>query len=199
MVRTKMDKGIVQRIYHQISGLQAEQQISSLGQGCVNDRQKNRSTKICSVCPHTHTAHVPVKSLRTDRLQLIPLLPPRPPTRILQTHPIGDGVLLARHAPPRPPNVLLLPVVRQIIDLPLRLGLAGGVVRHGVRDGDEEDREVARQRRGHGHHEGQRGERRRGRLSCLCVYVCVLCGMSKETCVCCVYSLLQKSWVGAPA
>ena len=43
---------------------------------------------------------VPVERLWTDGGKVIPLLPPRPPTGVLKTHAVGDGVLLAGHAAP---------------------------------------------------------------------------------------------------
>jgi hypothetical protein len=58
----------------------------------------------------------PIQRLRTDRLELVPLFPPRPPTSILQPDPIGDLVLVSRHRPPTRPDVFLGPIVREIVD-----------------------------------------------------------------------------------
>ena len=87
---------------------------------------------------------VPVKGFRTDGLKLVPLLPPRPPARVLKTHAVGDGVLLAGHAAPRAPYGLIFPVMGEVVDLAFWLSVERGVIRDGVvSDGDEEDGEIA--------------------------------------------------------
>lgn len=59
----------------------------------------------------------PIKSLWRDSLEIIALFPPGAPARVLQTNAVGDFVFLAGHVPPGAPDVLLLPVVGEIVDL----------------------------------------------------------------------------------
>lgn len=100
----------------------------------------------------------PVKGLGGDGLELIALLPPCSPRGVLETSAVCDGILLASHVPPGPPDILLLPLVREIIDLAAGKGDEGGVVWDciGV-DGDEENGEIV------SHGEGREGKGRRER------------------------------------
>lgn len=66
--------------------------------------------------------HEPVKSLWTDSLQLISLLPPRPPTRVFQTHTVCNGIFLASHITPGLPYILFSPFMGKIVDLALGKG-----------------------------------------------------------------------------
>lgn len=72
----------------------------------------------------------PVERLWRDGLELVALLPPRPPARILKPQSIRDFVLLAGHVPPRAPDILLLPVVGKVVDLATRHHREDVVVRY---------------------------------------------------------------------
>jgi hypothetical protein len=79
---------------------------------------------VCLSLSHTHAVttsparpplNSPIKRLRTDRLQLVPLFPPGPPTGILEPDPIGDLVLVTSHRPPTRPDVLFRPIVGEVV------------------------------------------------------------------------------------
>ena len=102
----------------------------------------------------------PVEGLWTDSLELIPLLPPGAPAGVLETHAVGDGILLAGHAAPLALYILLLPIMREVVDLALWLGVEGGVVWDGVVGyGDKEDGEITGEGGRDGHGGQRRGER----------------------------------------
>lgn len=81
----------------------------------------------------------PVEGLGTDRLELVPLFPPSSPAGVLETGAVGNGVLLPGHVLPGTPDVLLSPLVREVIDLAggegCNVGIVGGSRVAG--DGDE--------------------------------------------------------------
>ena len=70
----------------------------------------------------------PIQCLRTDRLELVPLFPPSPPASVLQTGAVGNCVLLPSHALPGAPDVLLAPLVREVVDLTGREGRDVGII-----------------------------------------------------------------------
>jgi hypothetical protein len=72
----------------------------------------------------------PVEGLWGYSLEFIALLPPRPPARVLESQPIRDFVLLTGHVSPRPPDVLLLPVVGKVVNLATGHRREGIVVRY---------------------------------------------------------------------
>jgi hypothetical protein len=65
--------------------------------------------------PPSNKLNSPIQSLRTDRLQLVPLFPPSPPTSILQPNPIRNLILMPRHTPPTGPDVFFRPIMREVI------------------------------------------------------------------------------------
>lgn len=93
------------------------------------------------------TEHAPVQRLGANSLELVALLPPRPPAGVLEPNTIGNLVLLARHRPPRRPDVLLGPVVREVVNANRRQPRLDVRIIWVVRDGA-----------------GRRGKRRRGHV-----------------------------------
>ena len=58
----------------------------------------------------------PVEGLWADGAELVALLVPCAPACVLETDTVGNLVLMASHVPPRHPDILLCPVVRQVVD-----------------------------------------------------------------------------------
>lgn len=85
----------------------------------------------------------PVESLWGDSAEAVALLPPGAPAGVLETDTVGDFVLLAGHVAPGAPDVLLFPVVGEVVDLAAGEGGDGRVVGDGVGgDANEEDGEI---------------------------------------------------------
>ena len=79
-------------------------------------KQKNRGRNSDPLPPTPQLPrHSPIQSLRTDRLQLVPLFPPSPPTSILQPDPISNLILMPRHTPPTSPDVFFCPVMGEVV------------------------------------------------------------------------------------
>lgn len=68
----------------------------------------------------TLSDYVPVERLGTDCLEVVPLFPPRPPAGVLQPNTIGNLILLFGHITPRTPDIFLLPLVAEIVNLSAR-------------------------------------------------------------------------------
>lgn len=57
----------------------------------------------------------PIESLWANRPQLVPLLLPSPPARILQADTVCNLILVSRHRPPTRPHILFLPIMREVV------------------------------------------------------------------------------------
>jgi len=72
----------------------------------------------------------PIERFGADRLELVPLFPPSSPASVLETAAVSDGVLLPGHVLPGAPDVLLPPLVREVVDLAggegCDIGIVGG-------------------------------------------------------------------------
>ena len=71
---------------------------------------------------------VPIECLQTNRLQLVPLLPPGPQVGVLESKTVRDFVLLLGHISPRPPDDLFLPIVREVVNVATWKGLEVSVI-----------------------------------------------------------------------
>ena len=81
---------------------------------------------------------ITIERLGADRLQIIPLLLPRPPAGVFEPDAVGDLVLVPRHVAPTRPDVLLGPVVGQVVDTYRRQAILDVFNRRGRRRVDRE-------------------------------------------------------------
>ena len=78
----------------------------------------------------TDIDYTPIECPQTDYLQLVPLLPPGPPTGIPKSNTVHDLVLLLGHFSLQPPDILFLPIAGEVVDLAMWEELEGSIVRH---------------------------------------------------------------------